>query len=265
MPSKTLRRRENGESRHKGGKAGGLLYVKMNRIVLVALKNVWKLPTAWFKLCHYAKHTDEYSFEEKYKHIRYILRHVIPYGNIDLNVTGIENIPKEDGMMIVGNHQGIFDIIAIVHTFERPIFAVLKKELNEIPFLREIVNCTKSFPMDREDIRQSMKVIQEATKEILSGRNLLIFPEGTRSKQQNEMLEFHSGSFKCATKSKCPILPFALIDSFKVLDEKGSRPVSVQLHYLKPIYYDEYKDLNTKELADLVQGRIAKAIEAYAI
>jgi len=221
------------------------------------------VPPAWFKLRHYAKHTDDYTFEEKYKHIRYILRHVIPYGNIDLKVTGLENIPKEDGMMMVGNHQGIFDIIAIVHTFERPIFAVLKKELYEIPFLREIVHCTKSYPMDREDVRQSMKVIQGATQEIIKGRNLLIFPEGTRSKKGNEMLEFHSGSFKCATKSKCTIQPFALIDSFKVLDQKGSKPVSVQLHYLEPIPYEEYKDMNTQEVAAMVQGRIQKAIEAY--
>ena len=120
----------------------------MNRLVLVVLKNFWKLPTAWIKLCHYAKHTDKYSFEEKYKHIRYLLRHVVPHGNIDLKVTGIENIPKEDGMMIVGNHQGIFDIVAVVHTFERPLFGVLKKELNEIPFLKQVIECTKSFPMD---------------------------------------------------------------------------------------------------------------------
>ena len=118
--------------------------------------------------------------------------------------------------------------------------------------------------MDREDVRQSMKVIQGATQEILKGRNLLIFPEGTRSKKGNEMLEFHSGSFKCATKSKCTIQPFALIDSFKVLDQKGSKPVSVQLHYLEPIPYEEYKDMNTQELAAMVQGRIQQAIEAYA-
>ena len=95
----------------------------MNRIVLAALKNFYKLPPAWFKLRKYAKHTDDYSFEEKYKHIRYILRHFIPSANIDFKVTGIENIPAEDGFLLCGNHQGIFDIIAIVHTFERPLAA----------------------------------------------------------------------------------------------------------------------------------------------
>ena len=234
----------------------------MNRIVLVALKNFWKLPSAWFKLRHYAKHTDDYSFEEKYKHIRYIIKHVIPYGNIDLKVTGLSNIPKEDGFLLCGNHQGIFDIIAIVDTIERPLAAVLKKELDEIPFLHEIVQCTKSHPMDREDVRQSMKVIMEVSKEIEQGRNYLIFPEGTRSRKGNEMLDFHGGTFKCATKSKCPIVPFALIDSFKVLDEKGSKPVTVQIHYLEPIYYDEYKDLSTNEIAAMVRGRIEKVIKA---
>ncbi len=237
----------------------------MNRIVLVALKNFWKLPSAWFKLRHYAKHTDDYSFEEKYKHIRYIIKHVIPYGNIDLKVTGLSNIPKEDGFLLCGNHQGIFDIIAIVDTIERPLAAVLKKELDEIPFLHEIVQCTKSHPMDREDVRQSMKVIMEVSKEIEQGRNYLIFPEGTRSRKGNEMLDFHGGTFKCATKSKCPIVPFALIDSFKVLDEKGSKPVTVQIHYLEPIYYDEYKDLSTNEIAAMVRGRIEKVIKANSV
>lgn len=234
----------------------------MNRIVLAVLKNIVMVPPAWFKLRKYAKHTDDYSFEEKYKHIRYILRHFIPSANIDFKVTGVENIPEEDGFLLCGNHQGIFDIIAIVHTFERPLAAVLKQELDEIPFLHEIVQCTKSYPMDRDDVRQSMKVIMGVTKEIQEGRNFLIFPEGTRSKLGNKMLDFHGGTFKCVTKSKCPIVPFALIDSYKVLDEKGSKPVSVQLHYMKPIYYDEYKDLNTNEIAAMVRGRIEEVIQA---
>lgn len=234
----------------------------MNRIVLAALKNFYKLPSAWFKLRKYAKHTDDYSFEEKYNHIRYILRHLIPGANIDFKVTGIENIPAEDGFLLCGNHQGIFDIVAIVHTFERPLAAVLKQELDAIPFLHEIVLCTKSYPMDRDDVRQSMKVIMGVTKEIQEGRNFLIFPEGTRSKLGNKMLDFHGGTFKCVTKSKCPIVPFALIDSYKVLDEKGSKPVSVQLHYMKPIYYDEYKDMNTNEIAAMVRGRIEEVIQA---
>lgn len=233
----------------------------MQRILLMVWRNLFKVPTAWFKLCHYAKNTDKYSYEEKYKHIRYIMKMAVTSGNIDFVVSGTENIPEEDGMLLCGNHQGMFDVLAVVAVLKKPIAAVLKKELADIPFLKQVIACTKSFPMDREDVRQSMKVIQAVTKEIAENhRNFLIFPEGTRSRKGNEMLEFHGGSFKCATKSKCPILPFALIDSYRVLDEKGCKPVRMQLHFLKPIYYDEYKDMNTTEIAAMVRERIAAKI-----
>jgi len=232
----------------------------MNRIVLMVLRNIWKVPHAYWKLCRYAKHTEKYSEIEKYAHIQYIMKTAVESGNIDLKVTGLENIPQEDGFLMYSNHQGMFDIMALAATCEKPWAAVLKKELYNIPFMKQIVDCTKSFPMDREDIKQSMGVIMSVIKEVKNGRNYLIFPEGTRSKKGNDMLEFHSGSFKCALKSKCPVIPIALVDCFKVLDQKGSKPVSIQLHYLEPILYEEYKDMNTTQLANLVKERIKKKI-----
>lgn len=233
----------------------------MNRIVTMVLKNLWIVPGAWFKLCRYAKNTDEYPEEEKYRHIQYILQRAVRGGNVDMTVTGQENIPTEGGFMLYANHQGMFDVLAIAATCHRPIGAVLKKELYDIPFLHQIVLCTKSFAMDREDVRQSLTVIQNVTEEVKKGRGYLIFPEGTRSKRGNEMLPFHGGSFRCATKSKCPIVPIALIDCFKVLDQKGSKPVSVQIHYLKPIPYEEYAGMKPAEVAELVKARIAEKIQ----
>lgn len=227
---------------------------------MMALKNFYRVPYAYLKLCHYAKHTDKYSEEEKYSHIQYIFKHAIRSGNVDMTVTGLENIPKENGFLMYANHQGLFDIVAMAATCPAPWAAVLKKELNSIPFMKQLVKCTKSFPMDREDIRQSMEVIIAASKEVQNGRNYLIFPEGTRSKKGNSMLEFHGGSFKCALKAKCPILPIAFVDSFKVFDQKGSKPVGVQIHYLPPISYEEYKDMKTGELAQLVKDRIEEKI-----
>lgn len=232
----------------------------MNRLALMVLRNILRVPGAYWKLCHYAKHTEEYSEEEKYKHIRYIFKRAVNSGNINLEVYGTENIPDENGFLLYANHQGLFDIIAITAAMEKPWAAVLKKELYTIPFMKQVVDCTKSFPMDREDLRQSMQVIKNVIKEVEGGRNYLIFPEGTRSKNGNQMLEFHGGSFKCATKAKCPILPIALIDSYKVLDQKGSKPVTVQIHFLEPIPYEEYKELNTVELAEMVHSKIEKVV-----
>jgi len=234
----------------------------LNRIVLMVLRNIFAVPGLYAKLCHYAKHTDKYPEAEKWAHIHKIMHLAITSGNIDLKVTGRENLPKENGFMLYANHQGMFDVVAIAGDCEIPLGAVLKKELAEIPVLKQIRECTYSFAMDREDVRQSLTVIQNVTKEVQKGRNYLIFPEGTRSKNGNQMGEFHGGSFRCALKAKCPIIPIAFIDSYKVLDQKGSKPVTVQMHYLKPIAYEEYKDMKTVEIAELVKGRIQEAIDA---
>ena len=234
----------------------------MNRIVTMVLNNLFIVPGAWFKLCKYAKHTDEYPEVEKWRHIQYILRRAVKGGNIDLQVTGLENIPQDEPFMMYANHQGMFDVLAIAATCDAPLGAVLKKELYDVPFLHQIALCTKSFAMDREDVRQSLTVIQNVTEEVKNGRNYLIFPEGTRSKLGNQMLEFHGGSFRCATKGKCTILPVALVDSFKVLDQKGSAPVTVQIHYLKPIAYEEFAGMKPAEVAALVKERIQEKIDA---
>ncbi len=235
----------------------------MNRIVTMVLKNLPIVPGAWQKLCRYAKHPEKYSEEEMYRHIQYILKRAVRGGNIDLQVSGTENIPQKGGFMLYANHQGMFDVLAVAATCDIPVGAVLKKELYDIPFLHQVAICTRSFPMDREDVRQSLTVIQSVIREVKAGRNYLIFPEGTRSRNGNQMGQFHSGSFRCATRSKCPIVPVALVDSFKVLDQKGSKPVTVQIHYLKPICWEEYGNLKTTELAALVKERIAQAIQAH--
>ena len=234
----------------------------MNRIVLMVLRNLWAAPGAFIKLFRYAKHSQEYTYEEKWNHIHYIMNRAVKSGNIDLKVTGIENIPEEHGYMFYANHQGMFDVVAIAGVLNIPMGAVLKKELRDVPLIHEIMLCTGSYPMDREDVRQSLRVIQAVTKDVKEdGRRFLIFPEGTRSKKGNVMGEFHAGSFRCALKAKCPIVPIAFIDSFRVLDEKGSKPVSMQMHILKPIRYEEYQDMKTVELAALVKSRIQQAID----
>lgn len=232
----------------------------MNRLVLMVLRNFWRAPWAYLKLCHYAKHTNEYDEKVKYRHVQYIFDKMIAAGNVDFKVYGQENIPEKSGFMLYANHQGLFDIPAVVSTCDHPIGVVLKKELANVPFVKQIAAVSFSFPMDRDNIRQSMKVMNDVAEEVRKGRNYLIYPEGKRSRMGNQMLEFHSGSFKCALKTKCPVLPIALIDTYKILDEKGSKHTEAQIHYLPPVLYEEYQGLSSKELAELVHSRIENKI-----
>jgi hypothetical protein len=137
-----------------------------------------------------------------------------------------------------------------------------KKEVGNIPFLKQVFSCLKAFLLDREDVRQAMKVIIDVSKEVEKGRNYLIFPEGTRSKNGNKIGTFKGGSFKAATKAKCPIVPVALINSFVPFDRNTIRPVTVQVHFLKPLEYEDYKEMKTTEIAALVEKQIQETIDA---
>ncbi len=236
----------------------------MNRLALMILKNTGRLPRLLHKLNFYAKHTEQYPEEEKYAFLQSLFGYAVNAGNVTLESYGVENIPAQGGFLMYGNHQGMFDIMAVAVTCPVPMAAVFKKELSNVPLVKQVIACTKSFAMDREDVRQSLTVIQSVTQEVKNGRRYLIFPEGTRSKTANRMGPFHGGSFRCALKSKCPIVPVAFVDCFKVLDQKGSAPLTVQIHYLPPIPYEEYGHLKSGEVAQLVKSRIQEVLDAYA-
>lgn len=234
----------------------------MNRLALMVIKNIFRIPGLYGKLCKYAKNPENYTEEEMYRHIQQIMYLAAKAGNVTVDVHGRENIPAESGFVMYSNHQGLFDVMAVVADMHHPMSAVFKIELKDTPLIREIAACVKGLPMDRDDVRQSLEVIRTVTKELQAGRNYIIYPEGTRSKNGNVMGDFHHGSFRCATTAKCPILPVCVIDTHKVLDQKGSKPITVQMHYLKPIMPEEYAGMKTNQLAELVKSRIQECIDA---
>ena len=175
---------------------------------------------------------------------------------------GVENIPNENGFMFYPNHQGLYDVLAILEACPTPFSVVAKKEVGNVPFLRQVFACMKAYIMDREDIRQSMQIILNVTKEVKNGRNYLIFAEGTRSKHGNHPQEFKGGSFKAAIKAKCPIVPVALKNCFVPFDSNTVRPVTVEVHFLDPIPYEEYQGMKTTEIAEMVKKRIEAVVTA---
>lgn len=233
----------------------------MKRIMLMVAYNILLVPYMWFKLCYYASHVDKYTEEQRYKVLRFIDNRAIKGGRVKIDVHGQENIPEQNGFMFFPNHQGLFDVLSIVAACPRPFSVVMKKEIQNIPFLKQVFACMKAYAIDRDDVKQAMKVIIQVTKEVKEGRNYLIFAEGTRTKDPNHVHEFKGGSFKSAMKAKCPIVPVALIDAYKPFDTKSIEKVIVQVHFLEPISYDEYKDMKSVELAAEVKSRIEKVIE----
>lgn len=232
------------------------------RIALMVVRLILKAPYYFFQIW-WCGRSKKVTLEEAYAVVKKVTKNANRAGRVTIESHGLENIPAEDGFMFFPNHQGLFDVLVFLESCPRPFGFVIKKEASNIILLKQVMEALRSYAMDREDIKQSMQVIMNVAREVLEGRNFLIFAEGTRSKNGNQLLDFKGGSFKSATKAKCPIVPCALIDSFVPFDENSIRPVTVKVIYLPPMYYEEYKDMKTVDIAAEVKRRIEQAIAEY--
>lgn len=235
----------------------------MRRIILMVLYNLPFVPYWWWQLCHFAKHTDDIPEPEKYALLKKIVLHANKGGRVKIDVHGKEYIPTAQSFVFFPNHQGLFDVLAILEACDVPFSVVAKKEVKDVPFLKQVFAIMKAKIMDREDVRQSLQVILDVTQEVKNGRNYLIFPEGTRSKRGNQVGDFKGGSFKCAVKAKAPIVPVALLNAFEPFDRNSIAPVTVQVHFLEPIPYEVYQGMKTTEIAEIVKTRIEETIAEY--
>lgn len=236
----------------------------MRRIVLMVLRLILKVPYYILGITWHGKRK-KYDQAKAYAFVKKVTRAANRAGRVTIESYGMDNIPKENGFIFFPNHQGLFDVLVFLESCPVPFSFVIKKEASNVILLKQVVAALRSIVIDREDIKQSLQVINQVADEVGKGRNFLIFAEGTRSKMGNRLMPFKGGTFKSAVKAKCPIVPCALIDSFKPFDEKSIEPVTVKLIYLKPILYEEYAAMKTPEIAELVRQRIDTAMLPYVV
>ena len=223
--------------------------------------NLFWAPIWLFTIHRMGREEDSHTRKERYDYIARMVKRIIRYGRVNLVIKGQENIPDHDGFIIFPNHQGLFDMLALFASCPRPLSVVIKKEAANWILVKDVLAATRSLSMDREDIKSQVKVISEVGKRVKAGENFVIFAEGHRSRKGNEILEFKSGTFKSATKASCPIVPVALINSFRPFDINSLKRETVEVHYLKPIDLEEYLSMNTAQIAQMVQNRIEEEIK----
>ena len=125
-------------------------------------------------------------------------------------------------------------------------------------FVKEAMDLVDGKRLEIDNVRQALTIINEVSEEVAAGRRYVLFPEGGYEfNNKNKVCEFKAGCFKISLKTKTPIVPVALIDSYRVFNSFWWGPVRTQVHYLEPIYYEEYKDMKTQDIAIMVQERIA--------
>ena len=229
-------------------------------ILINAFRLIYMLPI----MRRWAKRPNKYPEEKCYRFARHLVRSLKASGGIRTKVYGLENLPEEGGYMMYPNHQGKFDVYGIISVHKKPLSFVMDKAKSYRIFMREVVDLLKAKRLDKEDVRQAITIINEVAKEVKHGRRFILFPEGeyiTRNK--NRMGTFKPGCFKISLISKTPIVPVVLVDSYKVFNGVSfpTPRITSQVHFLPPIHYEEYKNMKTQEIAQIVQERIQKKLK----
>lgn len=147
-------------------------------------------------------------------HARFWGRLGLRMAGVRVEISGEENLPDAP-VIVMSNHASNFDILALLGFFPRQLSWIAKKELFSIPVFGPSMRRGGYIPLDRGDGRKALKSMEEAVGQIKGGKSVIIFPEGTRTRDGN-LLPFKRGGFLLAAKAGVPVVPVSIRGSFAV-------------------------------------------------
>ncbi|MCE5221321.1 MAG: 1-acyl-sn-glycerol-3-phosphate acyltransferase [Clostridium sp.] len=189
---------------------------------------------------------------------------IITISGAKVNVIGMENIPKNQTILFISNHQSYFDIPLLISSINMPKGFIAKKELERWPFISTWMKYINCIFMDRHNLRKSAESIVEGINLLKSGHSMVIFPEGTRSKGK-PVNEFKGGSFKLATKSKCLIVPLTINGTYKLLEANNRmiKGADIELVIHPPIDINKLNKEELEKLPETVHSIISSKYKNY--
>ncbi len=186
---------------------------------------------------------------------------LLELAGVDVTVVGAENIPKDQTVLFVGNHQSNFDIPILLKYIQGNKGFIAKQELEKLPIINRWMTAIKCVFMNRENMRKSAIAINQGIKYLKNGTSIVVFPEGTRSRD-GVPLEFKQGALKLATKSGVPIVPVTIKGSVDIM-ASGSlwiKPAKVEVIFSSIVSPKDYPEKETKRITDDVRNIIVSKL-----
>ena len=165
-------------------------------------------------------------------HARLWARLSLGMAGVRVEMHGLENIPSGP-VIFMSNHQSNFDILTMLANIPRQIHWIAKKELFDVPIFGASMRRGGYIPLDRSDGRKALKSMEFAASVIRSGKSVVLFPEGTRTRNL-QLLPFKRGGFMLAQKAGVPVIPVTINGSGRINPAGRKRlyrgTISVTLH-----------------------------------
>lgn len=197
--------------------------------------------------------------------IQGVFKVVLWITGVKVTVIGEENVPKDQPVLYIGNHRSFFDILLTYTRCPRLTGYIAKAEMEKIPLLSNWMRYLHCLFLDRKDIKKGMKTILTGIEKIKSGISICIFPEGTRNRAESDLdlMEFHEGSFKLATKTNCPIIPIAMNNTAAIFEKQFPKikRTHVVIEYCKPIIPSELSKEEKKFIGKYTRDVILETLK----
>ncbi len=189
--------------------------------------------------------------------VQWAFRCILFLAGTKLTVIGEEHVPKDTAVLYIGNHRSFFDIVITYSRCPGLTGYVAKNSIQKVPLLSLWMKRLYCLFLNRDDMKEGLKMILTGIEQIKNGISICIFPEGTRGRgpDETEMLPFKEGSMKMASKTGCAIIPMAITGSADIFESHFPwiRSAHVTLQYGEPIDPKELSKDDQKHLGSYTQ------------
>ena len=213
-----------------------------------------------------AKYNRKVADMSQLRMVQWAFRCVLFICGVKVEVYGHEKVPKDEAVLYVGNHRGIFDVVATYPQCENLTGYIAKDSVRKVPGLNLWMKRLYCLFMVREDVKQSLKVILTAIDQINQGISICVFPEGTRNKDREhplKLLPFKEGTFKIAQKTGCKIVPMGIIGSDEIFENHKPwiKKGKITIVYGDPIDLKDLDKETAKRLGAYCQDIVTELVK----
>lgn len=219
----------------------------------LALRILPLLPLAWLA----ALRAGLKAPQEAYTLCRRYCTRCLRIAGLKVQVQGLENIPEASGCLFVCNHQGTLDPVFLMHALPVPVAFISKQENAKLPMLGRWARAIGTIHFDRTTREGSIHMVREAVRRLKAGENLLLFPEGTRSRQ-DAMNPFQTNAFQIPRLARCTVVPVSLSGAYAL--DVCRKPDCLQVSFGKPVSYEAFKSLPPAAFAGDMHERVESGV-----
>jgi 1-acyl-sn-glycerol-3-phosphate acyltransferase len=192
-------------------------------------------------------------------------RLILAAAGVRVEEEGLEHAARPGPCVFACNHQSNADIWVVARSVPRSTKFVSKESLFSVPFMGWAMRRAGFIPIDRGNRKRAIRSLGSAVERIRGGCSVIVFPEGTRSRD-GRLQPFKKGPFHLAAQAGVPLVPVVIEGSFELLPP-GSwrlRSGTIRLRFLPPIDPGRYAPDDVRGLLEETHRRMAAALEETA-